>query len=183
MLRRWAEDGKVRAQAIDTIDSGYPSDTNLLVDACIATVRQAARLDDDAVLPPLPKIAPRRDVVIFTKGETARAARGTAHEIVDVTDIAVLEEDAEDDAAASRASARATKRTKRTKRTTGSRWAVVLCALVAAAFGTAAFLGSPAGQGFAKRHGRAGTAVRQATSSARAHASAAAQATVALFAR
>ena len=164
----------MRAQAIDPIDTGYPSDTNLLVDACIATVRQAARLDDDAVLPPLPKVAPRRDVVIFTKGDTARAARGTAESVVDVTDIAILEEDA-DGAQASRDVAK-----KRSKPSRGSRWALVLCAMIAGAFGTAAFLGSPAGHGFALRHG---PALKQATSSARAHASAAAHATVALFAR
>ena len=152
----------MRAQAIDTLDSGYPSDTNLLVDACIATVRQAARLDDDAVLPPLPKVAPRRDVVIFTKSETA-SARGSADEVVDVTDLAILEEDV-----------------PRRSRSSRSRWAVVLCALVASAFGTAAFLDSPAGQPFARRHG---PAVKHATTSARAHASAAARATVALFAR
>lgn len=153
------------AHAIDPSDSGFPSDTNLLVDACIATVRQAARLDDDAVLPPLPKVAPRRDVVIFTKGETA-SARRTANDVVDVTDIAILEEDAEQPA--------------RARRSSRSRWAVVLCALVATAFGAAAFLGSPAGQPFARRHA---PAVRHATTSARAHASAAARATVALFAR
>ena len=162
----------MRAHAIDTSDNGFPSDTNLLVDACIATVRQAARLDDDAVLPPLPRVAPRRDVVIFTRRETAS--------VIDVSELAILEDDVEGAGEAGHVTAKGPRRAR------GSRWAVVLCALVAAGFGTAAFVDSPAGQAFARRHQAAATAVetvKDASRSVRAHASAAAQATVALFAR
>ena len=144
----------MRAHAVSS-HSGFPSDTNLLVDACIARVRETARLDDDAVLPPLPKVAPRRDVVMFRRGPAtaagdelgAGAKRGAVTQLV------------------SRRSRPSAPR---------SRWAVALCALVATAFGTAAFLGSPAG--------RAPSVVR-ATDAARAHVGAAAHATVVLFAR
>src|SRR3954454_10483041 len=54
--------------------SGFPSDTNLLVAACIQRVREEARLDADAVLPPLPRVMPRRDVVILTRSEVASGA-------------------------------------------------------------------------------------------------------------
>ena len=74
VLDRAPEDDEVRAHATAS-SSGFPSDTNLLVDACIARVRETARLDDDAVLPPLPMVAPRRDVVIFRKEQIAAAPR------------------------------------------------------------------------------------------------------------
>jgi len=156
----------VRAQAISS--SGYPSDTNLLVDACIARVRQTARLDDDAVLPPLPRVAPRRDVVIFSKEQTAgsAAASGLASSTPDAT-----AGDGLNDGAARRAITQPVSRRSGSGR---SRWAIALCALVASTFGMAAFLGSPAG--------RAPSVIR-ATTAARAHASSAAHATVALFKR
>jgi hypothetical protein len=137
----------VRAQALSS-HSGFPSDTNLLVDACIARVRATARLDDDAVLPPLPRVAPRQDVVIFKRERSGGSA-----------------------AAASPAS---TQRVPRRSAGARSRWAVAFCALVASAFGTAAFLASPIGQA---------PPVLRATTAARAHASAAAHATAALFTR
>lgn len=144
----------MRAHAVSS-HSGFPSDTNLLVDACIARVRETARLDDDAVLPPLPRVAPRRDVVMFRNKSSATAggelgavaARGAVTQL------------------ASRRSRPSSPR---------SRWAVALCALVASAFGTAAFLGSPVGRA---------PAVVRATDAARAHVGAAAHATVVLFAR
>lgn len=154
----------MRAQGISS--SGFPSDTNLLVDACIARVRETARLDDDAVLPPLPKVAPRRDVVIFTREQTAgsAAASGLARSTPDATAGDELGAGAKRDAVTQLVSRRSGRRR--------SRWAIALCAVVASAFGTAAFLGSPAG--------RAPSVVR-ATTAARAHASAAAHATAALF--
>lgn len=54
--------------------AGLPSDTHQLVEACIARVRIGADLDDEAVLPPLPKLAPRRGRVVFTKSQTGVAA-------------------------------------------------------------------------------------------------------------
>jgi hypothetical protein len=146
----------VRAHAVSS-HSGFPSDTNLLVDACIARVRETARLDDDAVLPPLPRVAPRRDVVMFSKGAALRGAGSAA-----------AGAGAPGGAVTQLVSRRSTLSSPR------SRWAVTLCALVASAFGTAAFLESPVG--------RAPSVVR-ATEGARAHVSAAAHATVALFAR
>jgi hypothetical protein len=150
----------VRAHAISS-HSGFPSDTNLLVDACIARVRVAARLDDDAVLPPLPRVAPRRDVVMFSNAAALAGALGAA--------------------AVARARARADRTPeapvvsrRRSSSSPRSRWGIAVCALVASAFGTAAFLGSPAG--------RAPSVVR-ATDAAYAHASAAAHATAGLFTR
>jgi len=54
--------------------AGLPSDTHQLVEACIARVRSGADLDDEAVLPPLPKLARRRERVVFTKSQTGVAA-------------------------------------------------------------------------------------------------------------
>jgi hypothetical protein len=96
--------------------AGFPSDTHLLVDACIARVRAAACLDDDAVLPPLPTVAPRREVVVFTKSETGVAA---------ATPIIV----------------EAPRPVPRRRR-----WPIFLCAFVAGIAGGAAFVASPAGQ-------------------------------------
>lgn len=162
----------MRAHAISS-HSGFPSDTNLLVDACIARVRETARLDDDAVLPPLPRVAPRRDVVVFEKGVTlggsgSAVASGLASSTPDAT--------AGDELGVRAARGVVTQLVSRRSRLSSprSRWAVALCAMVASAFGTAAFLGSPAG--------RAPSVVR-ATEAARAHVSAAAHATVVLFAR
>ena len=64
---------------------GFPSDTYELVDACIAQVRSAAHLDDESVLPPLPKLAPRRAAFIASPAghrpavhQVTSAARGHA---------------------------------------------------------------------------------------------------------
>jgi hypothetical protein len=153
----------VRGHAISS--SGFPSDTNMLVDACIARVRETARLDDDAVLPPLPRVAPRRDVVIFSKDQTAGSAAGSAARSTPEDATAGDERGGRSDV---------TKLVSRRSGSGRSRWALAFCAMVAGAFGTAAFLGSPAG--------RAPSVVR-ATSAARAQMSAAAHATAALFTR
>jgi hypothetical protein len=150
----------VRAQALSS-HSGFPSDTNLLVDACIARVRATARLDDDAVLPPLPRVAPRRDVVMFKKDRSAGNAAAASSAPL-----------------ASSASLASTQRGPRRGAGARSRWAVAFCAVVASAFGTAAFLASPIGHA---------PPVLRATTTARSHASAAAsaaaRATAALFTR
>ena len=151
----------MRGHAIS--NHGFPSDTNLLVDACIARVRETARLDDDAVLPPLPRVAPRLGVVIFAKDPTA--ARRTT------------DAKAGDELIGSR-SAVTQNLSRRGTSPRRSRWALALCALVAAGFGAGAFLASPAGHT---------PSVIRATTAARARvvdgAGAAARATAALFAR
>ena len=102
--------------------AGFPSDTHQLVDACIARVRSAANLGDERVLPPLPKLAPRRDVVVFTKSQTGVAAAAAPAVRVVV-------------AAASAPVARRPAR----------RWPLFLCAFVASTAASAAFVVSPAG--------------------------------------
>ncbi len=144
----------MRGHAISS-HSGFPSDTNLLVDACIARVRETARLDDDAVLPPLPRVAPRRDVVIFAKGAMPPASEAAVCSPAARTDV--------------------TRLVSHCRAGHGrSRWAVALCALIAGAFGTAAFLASPVGHA---------PSVMHATSAARTRVKSAAHATAALFAR
>lgn len=99
---------------------GLPSDTFQLVDACIAHVRSAAHLDDEAVLPPLPQLPPRRDVVTFTKSQIGVvAAAASAREAAPV---------------AVPAARQATRR-----------WPLFLCAFVASVAGGAAFIASPVG--------------------------------------
>lgn len=157
----------MRAHAISS-HSGFPSDTNLLVDACIARVRETARLDDDAVLPPLPRVAPRCDVVIFSKEQTAGSAgaKGLASSTPGAT--------AGDELGGGASRSAITQLVSRRRGSGRSRWAIALCAFVAGAFGTAAFLASPVGRE---------PSVLRATSAARSHASAAAHATAALFTR
>lgn len=133
----------------------FPSETGLLVDACIARVRELARLDEDVVLPPLPRLVPRRDVVILTKEDTAGSAAGSPASRrpgASAGDAlgASLELDVE----------RISPRSAPPRRT--SRAALALCALVAVSFASAAFLASPAGRA---------PAVVRATSGARAYAS------------
>jgi hypothetical protein len=130
------------------------------VEGCIARVRELARLDEDVVLPPLPRVAPRRDVVILTRRDTAGSAAGwparespvaSAGDALGASFELVVE--------------RISPRSGRSSRT--SRAALVLCALVAIGFASAAFLASPLG----KR-----PAVVRVTSSARVHARDAVQA-------
>lgn len=138
----------------------FPSDSSLLVEACVARVRELARLDEDAVLPPLPRVAPRRDVVILTKKDTAGRAAGWPASVTPVASAgdalgASFELDVE----------RISPRSGVPRRT--SHAALVLCALVAVGFASAAFLASPAGKD---------PAVIRATTVARAYASRAAHA-------
>lgn len=144
----------------------FPSDTNLLVAACVARIRETARLDDDAVLPPLPVVMPRRGVVILTKSDMAGSAVGTTGQ--------------ESGACGTRAGdalrrGRELAPTQRVSRPGAqgsakrSRWALTLCGFVAGFAASAAFIASP----LAHRPG-----VERVTHSARAHASHAAHATV-----
>ena len=103
--------------------AGFPSDTHQLVDACLARVRSAAHLDDEAVLPPLPKLAPRRGVVVFTKSQTGVAAAAPAAAVGTVPAVPAAAPAPRD-----------------------RRWPIFLCAFVAGLAGGAAFIASPAGQ-------------------------------------
>lgn len=100
--------------------AGFPSDTHQLVDACIARVRSAAHLDDEAVLPPLPKLTPRRDVVVFTRSQTGVAAAAKAATVAVAAPTAVARHRAQ-------------------------RWPLLLCAFIASMSAGAAFMVSPAG--------------------------------------
>ena len=99
---------------------GLPSDTFQLVDACIAHVRSAAHLDDAAVLPPLPELPPRRDVVTFTKSQTGVVVAASSARAAPPVAVA--------------SPRRATRR-----------WPLFLCAFVASVAGGAAFIASPVG--------------------------------------
>lgn len=131
------------------------------MDACIARVREVAGLDEDVVLPPLPLVAPRRDVVILTKNDLASAGDALgASTSLDVERISPRSD------GRPAASARAPKR--------ASRAPLFFCALVAVAFGGAAFLESPAGKA---------PSVVRVTSAVRAHASHAGHAVAAVVGR
>lgn len=127
---------RTRASSCD-----FPSDTSLLVEAAVARVRQLAQLDEDVVFPPLPRVAPRRGVVILTKEDTARLREREGSPVRRMAPAsagdalgASLELDVE------RISPRSGLASRR------SRAALVVCALVAFAFASAAFLASPAGR-------------------------------------
>lgn len=129
-------------------------DTNLLVDACIARVRAEARLDDDAVLPPLPVVTPRRDVVILTKAAVGVQGAGGGRQRT------------------SRDVPTAVSVYRQSKRP--SRVPMMLCGFIAGAAACAAFLASPVGHR---------PSVERARNAAHARAERAAQATASLFAR
>jgi hypothetical protein len=109
-------------------EGGLPSDTNILVEACLAEVRASARLDEDVVLPPLPQLAPRRTVALFTSAEVAAG-------------LALLAPPARDEGPVG---AVWSPRLAKPRRRRG-RWPVVLCGFVASAFASAAFFASPLG--------------------------------------
>ncbi|MDB4936152.1 MAG: hypothetical protein JWP87_3124 [Labilithrix sp.] len=172
--RRFPSEGEILSSTHLVIDEGdLSSSTHLLIDECIANVRETARLDDDAVLPPLPVVAPRRDVVILTKIDTAGSAASSP------AASSTPDETAGDAVGAqpqkSRGLGAATHRvSRRSEPHRASRWALALCAVVAGSFASAAFFASPAG------HKPSVVRVRDG---ARARASHAAQATAALFTR
>ena len=140
----------------------FPSDTNLLVDACIARVREAAFLDEDVVLPPLPVVAPRRDVIIMSKSDTEAAGRAGAA-------TATARRAARDDAKARRhEETRVVPRSSSLRASrAASRWPMALCGFVAGAAACAAVLVSPIGHR---------PEVARVTVSAQSHASHAAHA-------
>lgn len=141
----------------------FSSDTFDVVDACIEQVRVVAGLDEDVVLPPLPVVAPRREVVILTKNEVAGgAACGGA-------DSTASHATAGDAGRARRELAPTCRVSRRSATSSGSRWALALCALVALGSAGASFLSSPLGRK---------PSVVRVTSSARAHAGHAVRAVV-----
>lgn len=150
----------------------FSSDTNILVETCLARVRETARLDDDAVLPPLPVVMPRRDVVMLTKKEMAGSAPRSGP----------LQNGQESGACSAgtgdalRGGRHApTQRVSRPgnlkvpTRSSRSWWALALCGFVAGGAASAAFFVSPVAQ-------RPG--VERVTRAARTHASHAAEVTL-----
>ena len=129
------------------------SDVFEIADACIERVREVAGLGEVDVLPPLPRVSPRREVVMLLKSDVAD---GSAH-------------------GPSAVPARRPREviTHSTKRPTGSGWALVLCAMFAVGSAGASFLSSPLGHK---------PSVVRVTEAARAHARQAAHATAALLA-
>ena len=103
----------------------FPSETHLLVDACVARVRELAHLDDHPVLPPPPPAEPPREVLVVAPEAKPLP---TAKEIV----------------AASARKDVPTVRRKRSARV--ARWPVALCGLVALASAIAAWAASPGGR-------------------------------------
>jgi hypothetical protein len=134
-----------------------PSDTDFLVDACLAQVREVARLDDELVLPPLPVVVP---VAILTKSDTC--AEAFKRSVLPPTQLVPR----------SSLSASAATRAPAGKRP--SRWPMALCGFIAGAAACAAFLASPAGH-------RPG--VVRVTHSIQTHATSAAHSTAAFFTR
>lgn len=104
------------------------SDVFEIADGCIERVREVAGLDAIDVLPPLPVVAPRREVVMLLQSDVAD---GSAHR----------------PPGAATSHARELVTTHRTKRPTppGSGWAIALCALLAVGAAGASFLVSPMG--------------------------------------
>lgn len=103
----------------------FPSETHLLVDACVARVRELAHLDDHPVLPPPPPPEPPREVLLVAPEAKPLP---TAREIV---------------AASARKDAPTFRRKGRRR---AARWPVALCGLVAVAAAIAAWAASPSGR-------------------------------------
>lgn len=115
-----------------------------LVAACLHSVRELARLDDDPVLPPPPPpLALRREVVVFSAKDSAkihdrfttrRTARWTEVNIPIDVDLEPLHAEPTKKVGAQRA------------KKPSSALALVLCGLVAGVAAGAAFLASPMGE-------------------------------------
>ncbi|MBX3190112.1 MAG: hypothetical protein KF819_24005 [Labilithrix sp.] len=102
----------------------FQSETGLLIEACLKSVREAAHLDDDPILPPLPLSAARRDVVVLTQSDVIPSASAIV---------------------ATAAKVDATPATK-AKGKAYPRWPLFLCAFIASAAASASILASPIGQ-------------------------------------
>jgi hypothetical protein len=105
-----------------------PSDSQILVDACVARVREAARLDDEPVLPPPPSSGPREIVVL------------SSADLVDLPSARSIAE------AAGRANAKEGVAVRPRSAARVRRWPVALCGLVAFAAAFASWATSPPGK-------------------------------------
>jgi hypothetical protein len=126
----------VNANVID--GCGLASETGLLIEDALKGVREAARLDADPVLPPLPVLAPRRDVVVF-KRDAIPWPRPTP--AASMTPVPVAG-----------ASQMPTVKVRDMKPKRRSGFPIVLCAFVASIAGGAAFMASPLGARPEVRH-------------------------------
>jgi hypothetical protein len=119
-----------------------PSDSNILIDACLASVRKNAGLDNEPVLVPLKRLleadAPKHVVV----GPSVRELP-TAEKIVRSAAKASTLPTASKEAVAQRDVTTAPSMHKLTRRI---RWPVFLCGFVAGVFGGIAVMKSPVGQ-------------------------------------
>jgi hypothetical protein len=112
---------------------GFQSDSQVLVETCLARLRADARLDDHPVLPAIEDLLPYgsdRDDEVMEVG----------------TDEIIVTVEADIPSASSivREAAAANAKERSTKRARPARWPVLLCALVATYCGVTAFLRSPA---------------------------------------
>jgi hypothetical protein len=119
-----------------------PSDSNVLIDACLASVRKNAGLDNESVFVPLKRLleadAPKRVVVgpsvheLPTAEEIVRSAVKASSPPASIGEPVVHGD--------------VTAVPSKRKRTRCMRWPVFLCGFVAGVFGGIAFMKSPVGQ-------------------------------------
>ena len=117
----------MNADALASTDA-WSLETDSLVEGALLAVREAARLDDDPILPPLPAPTPRRDVVVLSRVDLPLPSPS---EIVRASASVALPAKA---VAAPSASRRR-----------GMPWPVLACGLIASLAAGAAFMASPVG--------------------------------------
>jgi len=124
------------------IDSSPVSESHLIIEAALASVRKNAGLDEERVLPPLEVLAPKPPpfrVVMSPAAQQLPSAEAIVRDVVTANSSANVPV------------VRATTLTVRTSSSTKTmaqrlRWPVFLCGLVAGIFGSAAVMKSPVGQ-------------------------------------
>lgn len=125
---------------------GFQSDSQDLVELCLARLRADARLDDDPVLPAIEDLLPlgdddvievSTDEIIVTDAADIPSATSIVREAARANASATAKERRE---APTHRKARAHEAARRP-----ARWPVLLCALVATYCGVTAFLRSPLG--------------------------------------
>lgn len=131
-----------------------PSDSRILIDACLARVREHAQLDAEPVLPPL-------DVLL---GRPAAAPPPATRLVVSpsaqqLPSAEAIVKAAGQRAAAATAVAATAGVTAPSRRAVRWRWPVVVCGCIGALFGGMAVMKSPVGQDPAVQHAMA-TAAR-----------------------
>lgn len=124
---------------------GFQSDSQILVETCLARLRVEARLDDEPVLPAIEDLVPY--------GEADEEVFEVRTDEIIVTDAAAIPSAASIVRASARANAQASASAKakrlaptmltKPRPRRPARWPVVLCALVATYCGITAFLRSP----------------------------------------